>query len=204
MSTWIALFRGINVGGRYLLPMKELVRDLQSLGLEDVRTYIQSGNAVFRASSEVAATLGEEIAATIEERHGFRPQVLLLTAGELADAMAANPFPEAEAEPKTLHLSFLASPPPAPDLESLTAIRSATERFQLTDRVFYLHAPDGIGRSGRSRKNQCSPGAIVYFGGSSGESDAASAYSVNLIPVLILTYKTARSSKRLLNGAGII
>ena len=50
MTTWIALFRGINVGGRNILPMKELVRDLQSLGLEDVKTYIQSGNAVFRAT----------------------------------------------------------------------------------------------------------------------------------------------------------
>ncbi len=147
MATWIALLRGINVGGRNILPMKELVRDLESLGLEDVRTYIQSGNAVFRAAGEEPSGLGEKIAATIEKRHGFRPQVLLLAAGELQDAIAANPFPEAEAEPKSLHLSFLAAPPPAPDLEALRAVKSPTERFHLTDRVFYLHAPDGIGRS---------------------------------------------------------
>ncbi len=147
MPTWIALFRGINVGGRNILPMKELVRDLQSLGLEDVKTYIQSGNAVFRAAREDAAALGAEISATIEGRHGFRPHVLLLSADQLADAIASNPFPEAEAEPKTLHVSFLASLPPAPDLDALAAVKAPSERFHLTDRVFYLHAPDGIGRS---------------------------------------------------------
>ncbi len=147
MTIWIALLRGINVGGKNILPMKELVRDLESLGLEDVKTYIQSGNAVFRAASVDAVGLGAEISATIEKRRGFRPQVLLLAAGELQDAVAANPFPEAEAEPKTLHLSFLAAPPPAPDLEALRAARAPSERFHLSDRVFYLHAPDGIGRS---------------------------------------------------------
>jgi uncharacterized protein (DUF1697 family) len=147
MSTWIALFRGINVGGRNILPMKELVRDLEALELEDVRTYIQSGNAVFRSSGEAAADLGARIAAKVEERHGFRPHVLVLSAGQLRDAIESNPFPEAEGEPKTLHLSFLASPAEAPDVASLNELRSPSERFHLTDTVFYLHAPDGIGRS---------------------------------------------------------
>ncbi len=61
--------------------------------------------------------------------------------------MESNPFPEAEAEPKTLHLFFLASAPEAADIESLTEAKSPSERFHLTDHVFYLHAPDGIGRS---------------------------------------------------------
>ena len=147
MSTWIVLLRGINVGGKNILPMNGLVRDLQSLNLENVKTYIQSGNAVFRSSRKVSATLGAKIATKIENRHGFRPRVLILSADQLEDAIESNPFPDAEAEPKTLHLFFLAWAPAAPDIESLTEAKSPSERFHLTDHVFYLHAPDGIGRS---------------------------------------------------------
>lgn len=146
-SPWILLLRGINVGGKNLLPMRELVEILESLGLEDVRTYVQSGNAVCRGQGEPAPELGEEISAAIEERKGFRPQALLLSRDRLGAAIRANPFPEAEAQPNRLHLFFLASAPESPDLDGLEAARAPTERFHLADDVFYLHAPDGIGRS---------------------------------------------------------
>ncbi len=147
MPTYIALLRGINVGGKNLLPMKDLVHDLESLDLTHIRTYIQSGNVVFQTSKKVAATLVRNIADIIEKRHGFKPDVLILSPNRLKTAIEDNPYPEAHAEPKTLHLSFLASPPTAPNIESLTKIKSPTERFHLADDVFYLHAPDGIGRS---------------------------------------------------------
>lgn len=147
MGNWIALFRGINVGGRNILPMKELVQELEALRLDDVKTYIQSGNAVFRSTREVSATLGAEISASIEKRRGFSPQVLILSAGDLESAVESNPFPEAVAEPKTLHLLFLAEPATSPDTESIARAQAPSERFHLTDSVFYLHAPDGIGRS---------------------------------------------------------
>lgn len=147
MSMWIVLFRGVNVGGKNILPMNELVRDLQSLNLENIKTYIQSGNAVFRSSRKVSATLSAKIATRIENRHGFRPHVLILSADQLDHAIESNPFAEAEAKPKTLHLFFLASAPAAPDIESLAKAKLPSERFHLTDHVFYLHAPDGIGRS---------------------------------------------------------
>lgn len=143
----IALFRGINVGGNNLLPMKELVRDLESIGLENVRTYIQSGNVVFESSRKPSAALAKKIAATIDERHGFEPQVLLLGASDLQSAIDGNPFPEAESEPKTLHVLFLTGPARSPDLTAIEESKSAKERFELRGRVFYLHAPDGIGRS---------------------------------------------------------
>lgn len=146
-SPWILLLRGINVGGKNLLPMRELVEVLESLGLEEVRTYVQSGNAVFRASGAVPARLGDKVAAAIEERKGFRPHVLLLPADRLERAVRGNPFPEAEAEPGRLHLFFLDSAPESPDLDGLEATRAPTERFHLAADVFYLHAPDGIGRS---------------------------------------------------------
>jgi len=147
MQPWIALLRGINVGGKNILPMAELVQGLRSLQLDSVKTYIQSGNAVFRASIEMAQRLDAEIADMIEDRHGFRPRVLVLSADDLAAAVASNPFPEAEGNPKTLHLSFLAANPSEPDLESLAEAAAPNERFCLTGRIFYLHAPDGIGRS---------------------------------------------------------
>ncbi|HUF90702.1 MAG TPA: DUF1697 domain-containing protein, partial [Gemmatimonadota bacterium] len=78
---------------------------------------------------------------------GFRPRVLLLGGDRLLEAIEANPFPEADAEPRSLHLFFLAEPPPSPDLESLAEVAVASERFHLERDVFYLHAPEGFGRS---------------------------------------------------------
>ena len=147
MSTYVLLLKGINVGGRNRLPMRELVEVLQSLGLRKVRTYIQSGNAVFESDEADASELGDRISAAINESRGFRPQAFLLELDELADAIASNPFPEAEAQPKTLHLFFLASAPETPDLETAERVRRGSERFALRGRVFYLHAPEGVGRS---------------------------------------------------------
>jgi uncharacterized protein (DUF1697 family) len=147
MRTWVALFRGINVGGRHLLPMKRLRGILQELGLHDVRTYIQSGNVVFRSGRGTAPTLARQISAAIEEEQGFRPHVILLRLADLEEALRRNPFPEAEGEPRSLHLGFLAGAPRDPDLQALERVRKESERFHLDDLVFYLHAPDGIGRS---------------------------------------------------------
>jgi uncharacterized protein (DUF1697 family) len=147
MRTWVALFRGINVGGNNILPMKDLVATLENVGAQDVETYVQSGNAVFRSKETDASVLSRRIGAAIEEGHGFEPRVLLLESEELQSAVRSNPFPEAESDPKTLHLFFLASSPESPDLGALEEIKGGRERFVLEDRIFYLHAPDGIGRS---------------------------------------------------------
>jgi uncharacterized protein (DUF1697 family) len=147
MKTYIALFRGINVGGHNILPMKELVAMLESIGAQNVKTYVQSGNAVFQSEETSAPTLSNTISITIKKRRGFEPQVLLLELEELQKAVESNPFPEAESEPKTLHVHFLASVPQNPDFDALESIKTDRERFVLKDSVFYLHAPDGIGRS---------------------------------------------------------
>ncbi len=147
MTTLIALLRGINIGGNNPLPMKELSALLTGMGLRDVQTYIQSGNVVFRCDVKNRAALATKISAAIEAQHGFAPHVLLLDAAELRKAMAGNPYPEAEADPKSLSLLFLDEAPPHPDLKSLEAIRADSERFKLAGKVFYLHAPEGFGRS---------------------------------------------------------
>ena len=147
MKTFIALLRGINVGGNNVLPMRDFVGLLESLGSRDVKTYIQSGNAVFSHKENNAAALANRIRAKIKQGHGFEPHVLLLALKDMQKAIAENPFPEAEAEPKSLHLFFLDSTPSNPDLKTLESIQRDSERFRLTDTVFYLHAPDGIGKS---------------------------------------------------------
>jgi uncharacterized protein (DUF1697 family) len=147
MKTYIALFRGLNVGGSNILPMNELVTVLEKIGARNVKTYIQSGNAVFQSEETNASLLSTEISAAIEKSHGFEPRVLLLELEELEKAVESNPFPEAESEPRVLHLYFLEAIPENPDFDTLASIKSNRERFALKDRVFYLHAPEGIGRS---------------------------------------------------------
>jgi len=139
--------RGINVGGRNILPMKMLIATLESLGCQNVRTYIQSGNAVFRHEENHASLLTRKIAAAVHENHGFEPHIILLTADTLKRAMASNPFPDTETDPSKLHLFFLTSVPENPDLDVLESIKAKSERFVVKRGVAYLHAPDGIGRS---------------------------------------------------------
>jgi uncharacterized protein (DUF1697 family) len=147
MKTWVALFRGINVGGNNILPMNELVATLEGIGCRDVETYIQSGNTVFRSEEADASLLSSRIGAAIKESHGFEPRVLVLGSGEVRRAVQSNPFPEAESEPKGLHVYFLATSPERPDLGALEEIKGDRERFVLDGEVFFLYAPDGIGRS---------------------------------------------------------
>jgi uncharacterized protein (DUF1697 family) len=147
VTTYIALFRGINVGGKNMLPMKNLVMLLENLDSQSVKTYIQSGNAVFRNEEQNASKLLRTISTEIKEHHGFEPQIFLLELMDMEKAIASNPFPEAESEPKTLHLFFLDSAPQSPDLKMLENSKQDSERFKLLDKVFYLHAPEGIGRS---------------------------------------------------------
>jgi len=147
MPVRIALFRGINVGGRNSLPMKALSTLLESLGCADVKTYIQSGNVVFRHASTDVEKLSRDISAAIDNEFGFLPNVLVLTPTDLQHAIDGNPFADATSEPKTLHLWFLAGEARNVDLASIESLKSESESFVLADRVFYLHAPDGIGRS---------------------------------------------------------
>ncbi len=145
MNTYIALFRGINVGGKHILPMKELVKILEGLGCSQIKTYIQSGNVVFNSEENNRNTLAEKISLSIAESFQFKPKVLLLEAAELEEAIKNNPFLTENG--KALHFSFLEALPESPDLEGLTALKTDTEEFKLQGRIFYLYAPDGIGRS---------------------------------------------------------
>jgi uncharacterized protein (DUF1697 family) len=119
---------------------------LTRIGCEDVQTYVQSGNAVFQSTQD-ADTIHGNIRAAINEQFGFAPEVCLLTIEDYQSIVVANPFPEAVDTPRYLHVGFLIGAADSPDLEALESAKSATERYELSDNAFYLHAPDGIGRS---------------------------------------------------------
>lgn len=152
MTRWVMLLRGINVGGTGMLKMADLKSLLQTLGARDVQTYIQSGNVVFSGLIDAAA-FEARVGREIELAHGFRPRVLVIEAQGFREIVDGYPFPEALEAPKGGHVWFLAdTPAPAPDPARFAALASATERFEIAERAFYLHAPDGIGRSKLAEK----------------------------------------------------
>ena len=141
MKTWIALLRGINVGGRHVVPMRELRAALEDSGFGKVRTYIQSGNLVF----DHATKPGQEIADLIEREFGFRPEVFVMSGSDLGKAIANNPYRGAGGS--TVHFFFCDKAPKSVDYDLLDTLKIGSERYELVGKVFYLHAPDGIGRS---------------------------------------------------------
>ncbi|HIG39636.1 MAG: DUF1697 domain-containing protein [bacterium] len=145
MNVYIALFRGINVGGKNILSMKALIGILDELGFVEINTYIQSGNVIFRSSKKCSSSTATQVGKKIMAQHGFKPKVLLLGETELRLAVKNNPFNTDEA--KALHFYFLDAIPESPDLAKLEGLKSDSEEFALFGTVFYLYAPDGIGRS---------------------------------------------------------
>jgi uncharacterized protein (DUF1697 family) len=146
-ETYIALLRGVNVGGKNKLPMQQLAAIFAAAEAEQVKSYIQSGNVVFRYRPAAIHSLPDYVAAQIKQQFGFAPSVLILSLADLLAAMQNNPFPEAESTPAALHLGFLSAIPQQPDLEKMAKLKTDSEQFQLIGRVFYLRAPEGIGRS---------------------------------------------------------
>lgn len=134
MPTRLALLRGINVGGNNPLPMKLLVNILEGLGCEDVATYIQSGNAVFRSRHRSGEALGKAIGEAIAAERGFHPTTFVIDVAALRRIAEANPYPEAEAEPKSLHVWLLAGKPGPGARQKLEALRSGSESFHLGPR----------------------------------------------------------------------
>ena len=140
MNTYVIFFRGINVGGNNILLMKDLKSLLEKSGFLNVRTYIQSGNVVLEGIN----TPTTELAANIEAKYGFKPELLILEKSEFESRVKNNPYHPAEG--KLAHLYFC-NKTPNPDFEKLDALKATTEEYELKDKTFYLYAPDGIGRS---------------------------------------------------------
>jgi uncharacterized protein (DUF1697 family) len=138
----VALLRGVNVGGKSRVPMKELRELFESLGLEDVRTLIQSGNVIFRASSKPSASMLE---AAIAERFSVTSPVVLRTSSELAKIVRYDPF--AGADRAFLHVGFMVRPVAPAESAALDVERFAPERIVASGTEMYFHLPGGMGNS---------------------------------------------------------
>jgi uncharacterized protein (DUF1697 family) len=147
MKTWIALIRGINVGGNHVVPMKDLRELLGRRGFSNVRTYIQSGNCVLDAEEMTAADIEAGIAAAIEDGFGFRPDVMAFAREDFASAMTLNPFAGRKFDPKHTHIFFLEKIPARPGIDAMNGLLQPGEAFELRDRLFFLRAANGIARS---------------------------------------------------------
>ena len=140
MNKYVVLLRAVNVGGKNLVPMKEFKSLLENKGVQNISTYIQSGNIVLQSESSPTQLIQE----VIESEFGFMPQVLVLSESEFKQSIENNPFSEGEG--KFIHF-YYCQDHPAINNEKLQKYCSETEHYQLVGKVFYLHAPSGIGRS---------------------------------------------------------
>jgi uncharacterized protein (DUF1697 family) len=142
MKTWIALFRGINIIGNNRLPMKDLKRLLEKNACVDVKTYIQSGNVLFR-SDEAEKTVEERLDEALGKTMGKRPGVMVRSHKELDGIVANAPFPDAK--PNFMLVYFL--PEKAPGDALATIVAPDGEEAKLAGREIYVHYPNGSGRS---------------------------------------------------------
>jgi uncharacterized protein (DUF1697 family) len=140
----LALLRGINVGGKHKLPMKDLAQVFIDAGCTDVRTYIQSGNVIFKTKP---ANLERIITKRIEEVFGHKIPVVLRTAEQLGDTIQNNPFLKAGVPETTLHVYFLATLPNARSVTDLDPARSPPDTFLVRGREVYVQLPNGMART---------------------------------------------------------
>jgi uncharacterized protein (DUF1697 family) len=148
MPAIVSLLRGVNVGGR-TISMSGL-RDLYtSLGLEDVQSYVQSGNLVFRTRARDLKKLAMKLEDAIEGMAGFRSVIALRDTANLREVVARNPFAgRADVLPNRLHVHFLCGDPSTEAPSSITALNDAfPEELHLTGRELYVNYPEGAGRS---------------------------------------------------------
>lgn len=144
MPIYIALLRGINVGGKNSIKMTDLRRTLEAMGLEAVQTYIQSGNALFR-SSEDEEPLRQKLEQEIEKAFGFTVKVALRTATELERVANSCPFSKDEIEKaestavgESLYVAFLTQEPSTEKIERFGAYRSEGDDYRVEGREVYL------------------------------------------------------------------
>ncbi len=147
MHRFVALLRGVNVGGKNRIPMRALRSSLEALDFQDVVTYVQSGNVVFRSPEGGEHALAARIEQRIAADLGPKVAVLLRTHDELDAVSRGNPFLAPETDPTRLHVVFLDRPPARDAIAALDPDRSPGDSFALAGRELYLHLPNGSGRT---------------------------------------------------------
>jgi uncharacterized protein (DUF1697 family) len=147
MQTFVALLRGINLGGTRMISMPELRSLLSEMGFEDVSTHVQSGNVVFKTSSRDPERLARGIEVRIAEGFRVDTTVFIRTPAELSEVGRGNPFEGRETDLTKLHVVFLSDRPTADAVSELDPNRSPPDEFSVRGREIYVHYPNGAGRS---------------------------------------------------------
>jgi uncharacterized protein (DUF1697 family) len=144
----ISMLRGINLGGRNIIRMEALRTLYESMEFENVATFIQSGNVVFRTKERDLGKIARRIGDGIEEEFGFRREVILRTAEEMRAVIARNPFVERkDVEPSNLLVWFLGGAPDAEARKQVLTVKIQQEELRMGERELYIYFPDGQGRS---------------------------------------------------------
>jgi len=146
-NTYIALLRGINVGGKNSLSMKDLAAMFGKAGCSEVATYIQSGNVVFKAEKTLAEKFPALIPHAVFKTKKFEVPVLIRSAGELQKVERGNPFLKPGVDLKQLHVGFLADRPTPEAIAGLDPQRSAPDEFKVVGSEVYFKLPNGVGKS---------------------------------------------------------
>jgi uncharacterized protein (DUF1697 family) len=147
MAKYAVLLRGVNVGGHGKLAMTDLRRVLESLGYTDVSTYLQSGNAVITSDDDDPERVSRRIQESLLRELDMSPSVLIRTGAELTTVVTDNPFPEAAAQPKLLHVVFLSAQPHPERVAAIDPGICPPDEFGVGDRAVYLRYAVSPGRS---------------------------------------------------------
>ena len=148
MPRYAALLRAVNVGGTGKIAMADLRELAEDLGLDDVRTALQSGNLVFRSEARKSAELESTLSAELERRHGVRSEVMIRSAKDWEAVIAANPFPnETARDPGRVIVLFLKTAASASAVAALQAAIKGRETVRGSGRQVYAYYPDGSGTS---------------------------------------------------------
>ena len=147
MRTYVAMIRGINVGGSKRVSMGDLKALFEALGGEDVQTYVQSGNVVFSSGSKSPTRLEKTIQDQIGGDLGLSVRVVVRSKDALSRIVDKNPFLAAKRDPAVLHVTFLANKPSAARVRDLDAGAGDPDEFRIEGQEVYLHCPNGYGRT---------------------------------------------------------
>lgn len=148
MPVVISMLRGVNVGPHQRIKMDALRALYESLKLDNVRTFIQSGNIIFRSKEKNLPALAKKIQTAIGGEFGFRPEVILRTTDELRQAIAASPFAKRrDVEPAKLLITFLVAEPGPEARSNLLGLKSHPEELHLKGRELYIYFPNGMGKT---------------------------------------------------------
>ncbi len=149
MNQYICLMRGINVSGQKKIQMKELKKLFESLGYENITTYIQSGNILFETPLKNKENISKAIEAAISSTYNFEVPCLIITPEKLAYTIKNNPLLSSikDAELKKIYISFLFHTPNEESLIKLFAFTPPQEKAIVQDDIVYLYYGNGAGRA---------------------------------------------------------